>query len=56
MNNTENKLADMEKRFEEIYDYQTDPDYVEQRLIDLEYRSRINNLRVDGILETPGET
>ena len=38
------------------YDYQIDPDYVEQNLIDLEDRSRRNNPRVDGILETPGDT
>ena len=56
VNNTESKLADIEHRIEEIYDYQIDPEYVEQKLIDLEDRSRRNNLRVDGILETPGET
>ena len=34
-----------------------DPDYVEQKeLIDLEDRSRKNNLRVDCIIETSGET
>ena len=55
-NNAESKLADIEHRIEEIYDYQIDPEYVEQKLIDLEDRSRRNNLRVDSILETPGET
>ena len=50
------KLADIEHRIEEVYNYQIDPEYVEQKLIDLEDRSRRNNLRVDGILETPGET
>ena len=39
-----------------MYDYKIDPEYAEQKLIDLEDRSRRNNLRVDGILETPGET
>ena len=34
-----------------------DPDYAEQKeLIDLEDRSRKNNLRVDCIIETSGET
>ena len=56
VNNAENKLADSEHRIEEIHDYQIDPEYVEQKLIDLEDRSRRNNLRLDGILETPGET
>ena len=55
VNNAKNKLADIEHRIEEIYDYQIDPDYGEQKLLDLEDRSRRNNLRVDGILETPGE-
>ena len=30
--------------------------YVEQKLMDLEDRPRRDNLRVDGILKTPGET
>ena len=55
VNNVENKLADIKHRMEEICDYQIDPDYVEQKLIDLEDRSRRNNQRVDGILETPAE-
>ena len=46
VNNAENKLADIEHRIEEIYDYQIDPDYIEQKPIDLEDRSRRNNLRV----------
>ena len=32
------------------------PTYVEQKLIGLEDRSRRDNLRVDGILKTSGET
>ena len=56
VNNAENKLVHIEQRIERIYDYQIGPDYVEQKLIDLDDRSRRNNLRVDGIPETPGET
>ena len=52
--NAKNKLGDILNRVEEIYDYQIDPDCVEQKLADLEDRSR-NNLRVDDILQTPGE-
>ena len=56
VNNPEHKLADIEHQIEEIYDYQIDPEYVEQKVIDLEDRSRRNKLRVDGILGTLGET
>ena len=56
MSNAENKLADIEHQVEEIYDYQIDSDYVEEKLIVLEDRPRRNNLRVDGIVENSGET
>ena len=56
MKNAGNKLADIEHQIDEIYDYQFVPNFVEQKLIDLEDKSRRNNLRVDGILETSGET
>ena len=46
VNNAEKKVADIEHRIEEIYDYQIDLDYIEQKLIDLEDRSRRNNLRI----------
>ena len=47
-NNAKNKLADIEHRIEELYDYQIYLNYVKQKLIDVEDRSRRNNLRVDG--------
>ena len=56
MNNVENKLVDIKHQIEKIYDYQFDLDYAEEKLIDLDNRLRRNNLRIDGILETPGET
>ena len=56
MNNVENKLVDIKHQIEKIYDYQFDLDYAEEKLIDLGNRLRRNNLRIDGILETPGET
>ena len=49
VNNAENKLTDIEHRIEEIYDYKIDPDNVVQKLIDLEDRSKRNNMRVNGI-------
>ena len=48
-----NSLSD---RVDEIYDYQVDPEYVTNKLIDLEDRSRRNNLRIDGISESRNET
>ena len=56
VNNAKNKLVDIEQRIEEIYDYQIDLDHVKQKLIDLDDRSRKNNLRVDHILETLEDT
>ena len=41
---------------QEMYDYQLDQAFIEDKLIDLEDRSRRNNLRVDGIKERPNET
>ena len=33
----------------EIYEWQLEPEYVHNKLIDLEDRSRSNNLSIDGI-------
>ena len=38
VNNTENKLANIEHQIEETYDYQIDTEHAEQKLIDLEDR------------------
>ena len=46
---TDADLNDLSDRVDEIYDYQVDPEYVTNKLIDLEDRSRRNNLRIDGI-------
>ena len=47
----------------EIYEYQIDPDYVNDslkhirsKMTELTGRSRRNNIRIDGIAEEPGET
>ena len=69
-NDLEEKVADVEKKictFEikmnEMYDYQIDPDYVTDRLSELqekisemEDRSRRNNIGVDGVTEEKGAT
>ena len=51
----EEKLGHIESRVEEMHDYQLDPAFIENQLIDLEDRSRQNNLRADGIKERPNE-
>ena len=43
-------------RVDDIYDYQVDPEHVTNKLIDLEDRSRRNNLRIDGMSESRNET
>ena len=39
-----------------MYDYQLDPAFIEDNLIDLDDRSRRNNLEVDDIQERPNGT
>ena len=53
---TDVDLNDLSARADEIYDYQVDPEYVTNKSIDLEDRSRRNNLRIDGISESRNET
>ena len=52
----EENLGHIESHAQEMYDYQLDPAFIEDKLLDLEDRSRRNNLRVDGIKERPNET
>ena len=53
---TDADLDDLTDRVDEIYDYQMDAEYVTNKLIDLEDRSRCSNLRKDGISEVRNET
>ena len=39
-----------------MYEDLLDPDFVTEKLIELEDRSRQDNLRIDGVEETPNET
>ena len=41
---------------QKIYDYQINPNYVQNKLTALEDRSRRNNTRIDGIKEIKGDT
>ena len=57
IDHTDADLSDLSDRVDEIYDYhQVDPKYVANKLIDLEDRSRRNNLRTDDISESRNET
>ena len=49
-------MKDVDARMRDIYEYQTDPNYVLYKLAELEDRQRRNNLRIDGINEEKGET
>ena len=56
-------MCKVKEDLKEIYEYQIDPDYVNDSLADIrnkltkfEDRSRKNNIRIDGIAEEPGET
>ena len=62
-NKLEEKVDNIEKRMEKLvsdiqenYEYQIDPKYVQDKLTELEDRSRRNNIRIDGIKEAKGET
>ena len=59
----EKKISTFEIKMNAIYNYQIDPDYVNYSLLEIqdkiseiEDRSRRNNVRVDGITEEKGET
>ena len=56
MEHTDADLSDLSNRVDKIYDYQVDPEYVPNKLTNLEDRSRRNNLRIDGISESRNET
>ena len=56
-------IANISRDLKEIYEFEIDPDYVNDsstdirnKLTELEDRSRRNNKRIDGIAEEPGET
>ena len=49
-------MEKLDSDIQELYEHQIHPKYVQDKLIELEDRSRQNNLRIDGIKETKGET
>ena len=50
------KAEHLDERIREIYEWQLDPEYEHNKLVDLEGRSRRSNLRIDGIKEKAGES
>ena len=52
----EERCKKMETELQEFYDNQIDPDYIYNKLVDLEDRCRRCNLRIDGVTEKKGET
>ena len=45
------KAEHLDERIREINEWQLDPEYIHNKLVDLEDRCRRNNLRIDGIKE-----
>ena len=50
------RCENMKTELQEFYNNQIDPEYVYNKLVDLEYRSTRCNLRMDGVTERKGET
>ena len=50
------KVEHLHERIRERYEWQLDPEYVHNKLVDLEDRSRANNLRIDGVKKKVGES
>ena len=46
----------MEEKISKIYDFQLDPDHIQDRLTDLKDRSRHNNIRIDSVKDLKNET
>ena len=61
VNNVEENMCKVKEDLKEIYDYEIDPDYVDDsltdirnKLTDLEDSLRMNNIQIHGIAEEPG--
>ena len=55
----EKKVVELQEQINELWNYQVDPERLElteRKIVDLEDRSRKNNLRIDGISEKENET
>ena len=56
INKIKKDLKDLDKNINEVQQDHLDPKYVSSELIELENRSRRNNLVIDGIDEKPNKT
>ena len=61
VNNVEENMCKVKEDLKEIYEYEIDPDYVDDsltdirnKLIDLEDSLRMKNIQIHGIAEEPG--
>ena len=61
VNNVEENMCKVKEDLKEIYDYEINPDYVDDsltdirnKLTDLEDRLRMKNIQIHGIAEEPG--
>ena len=55
----EKKVEKLQEQINELWDYQVDPErfeFTERKIVELEDRSRRNNLRIDGITENENGT
>ena len=55
----EKKVRKLQEQINKLWDYQVDPErleFTERKIVELEDRSRRNNLRIDGITEKENET
>ena len=55
----EKKVEKLQGQINELWDYQVDPErfeFTERKIVELEDRSRRNNLRIDGITENENGT
>ena len=56
VNDLKSENEKLKTKMKELYEYQIDPEFVENKLVELEDRSRRCNLRIDGVKETSNET
>ena len=51
LENVEKHLDTLEEKVQVVYDYQQDTDYIQEKLIELEDRSRRNNVQIEDVMK-----
>ena len=51
LENVEKHLDTLEEKVQVVYDYQQDIDYIQEKLIELEDRSRRNNVQIEDVMK-----